>query len=713
MGIINQVYTVIIKRFLQINLSLFVLSITFTANLSAQSIMNLVPEENTLTKNIRVENNASLEVPLKNQNWSDNNQENLSKDLNDNQNESLQCSNALISSTLLMPLSSNGLPTLPFSEQECLNTLPNGDLRCNDLADTAGLNLNLEFFMDTDVNGEVICGCKCAEPVIEPPVGPSDCAIDLANDLEGTDFSEYVITPDAHILIGLSDNPNADPSTGVGCENVDQNRCGDIEEYTDIELILVPVEFNGRIWCSCQCANDSCETDTNYQSAINYSEFGLGTNEDPYRIHTAKQLGSIAKDSSAFSQNFKQCRDISLENYYSLPDYPNFTIGSCLTPFSGTYDGRDYEISHFTYDSTDDAYINPWLDDGILDSAGILIRDNTNCVGLFGQIEAGKVMNVNLENTKIDLQYDGSWRFHIGQLAGLMTNNSRIFNSSTMGTIKILHGVYVGGMVGSMRSESYVENSESNFLLVSTNLSEYTENHLAGGFVGNMRDSSKIIKSKASGNIYFSGEAFFGIGGFAGSMNDESLIEWSQADIEISGGTILEPDYAQNIGGFVGSMYEQSNIKNSYSTNSINAVAVNVGGFFGGASDNASIENSYVKNQNIEGSWNVGGFGGALSSSSVVKNSFSISNEIYGALSTNYNFGGVSSAGNVSIVNFHYYKSSSQTCLENGTPCDDSIYGEAHANQNYFYDNSNNPLDTWIFGPTGWTLNSNGLPTID
>ncbi len=150
------------------------------------------------------------------------------------------------------------------------------------------------------------------------------------------------------------------------------------------------------------------------------AQYGGGTGEpnDPYLIYTPEQLQAIGADPNDWSKHFKLMADLDLSAYtgtqYNI-------IGTQDTPFSGTFDGSGWTISHFTYDATDQ-----------------------NDVGLFGYIRdpTAEVHDLILADCDLDVERG----INVGALAGYVS-------LGTIRACRIAGGMVkgwenVGGLVG-------------------------------------------------------------------------------------------------------------------------------------------------------------------------------------------------------------------------------------------------------------------------
>ena len=227
-------------------------------------------------------------------------------------------------------------------------------------------------------------------------------------------------------------------------------------------------------------------------------------------------------------------------------------------PFSGSFDGQNFEISNLYINRPDEPY-----------------------VGFFGQVSGGAIKNLNLINHQvIGLRYTGG-------LIGYADFSSIIDSCSTFGITEgaevtggligqIYQGVqtnychsngsvssnmWAGGLIGDNYSYSNIVNSYSNCQVSGVDY--------LGGLTGSNRWFSNINQCYATGSVSGSGEF---AGGLVGHLDDGAIINCFATG---------ETTAAYRIGGLIGeslfSEYSESGAYNCYSTG-----AVSGNGFVGG-----------------------------------------------------------------------------------------------------------------------------------
>ncbi len=266
-------------------------------------------------------------------------------------------------------------------------------------------------------------------------------------------------------------------------------------------------------------------------------------------------------------------------------------IGTAADPFMGTLNGNCYSISNL--------YIN---------------RPTESGVGLFGNIFAGTITNIGLNNISVTGNSD------VGGLAGYI--EGYINNSYSTGTVK---GTYaVGGLVG-VKIGGNINNSYS--------AGTVSGDNDVGGLVGETVHGS-INNSYSMGAVTGVSE----IGGLVG-FNEENDINNSYSGGVVTGGSMVGGLVGINFGGIINNSYSKDavtgyiavgglvgkniygNISNSYSTGNVSGDDSYTGGLVG-QSDSGSINNSYSTGA-VYGDIGVGGLAG--SNGGVITNSYSTS----------------------------------------------------------------------------------------
>ncbi|MCI3919132.1 S-layer homology domain-containing protein [Paenibacillus sp. TRM 82003] len=260
---------------------------------------------------------------------------------------------------------------------------------------------------------------------------------------------------------------------------------------------------------------------------------GSGTDTNPYVVTTAEELAAIGTNAVTLSKSYRLGADIDLTGWDPEANGAGWIpIGTAGSPFTGTFDGRGYEIR------------------------GLRIhRPGLRYVGLFGYARSAEIRNVFLPDVTSDSEADIRGSSYAGGLAGALedatisnsysalrvstntfggglvgSNQGSIHHSYASGEI---NGGYSGGLVG--RNESLIHSSYSTALV--------DGGMYLGGLVG--RNDGQITESFSSGNVY--GESY--LGGLIGhNVTGDVTDAYSSGELETWG-----------YDGFVGGMAAFSN----------------------------------------------------------------------------------------------------------------------------------------------------------
>ncbi|WZL72511.1 GLUG motif-containing protein [Clostridiaceae bacterium 35-E11] len=319
-----------------------------------------------------------------------------------------------------------------------------------------------------------------------------------------------------------------------------------------------------------------------WQGYEHVSEFagGDGSEANPYQVSTAEHLENVRDH---IDKHFIQIADINLG---VAPWNKGWNpIGNLESPFSGSYNGKGYEISNL--------YIN----------------GNTSDMGLFGiTVSTSKISNVILTNIDI------TGPEFIGGIVGRSYGN--IDNCSVTGSLTGI--MSVGGIAGWTRGGQITNSYADCTLQKPTNVTGSRFGVLVGD-----NEAATISDCHATGSI----EAYSGAGGLVGINRSEGTIDNSYATVDVTctgnqaGGLAgsnagsITTSYAMGtisgatyISGLVG--YNSGSIAESYAMGSASGTANYIGGLVG---DNfGSITNSYAL-VNVSGNTYVGGLAGCNS----------------------------------------------------------------------------------------------------
>ncbi len=269
---------------------------------------------------------------------------------------------------------------------------------------------------------------------------------------------------------------------------------------------------------------------------------GSGTEQDPYLVPDVSTLVYVSSQSSLWGSYFEQTANVIIDPAQT----PNFApIGNSTTPFTGTYDGKDFSISNLT--------IN---------------LPSTDYVGLFGSLSGASIRNLTLINASVTGDY------RVGALIGFASSTpSVITNCNVSGTVS--GNRYVGGFIG--RADAGQITWSSSASLVSAS------NYEVGGFIG--YNKAAINYCYATGNVSHVGASSVGrYGGFAGISTSGGWISDSY-----STGTVDCNNKVFEAGGFIGNNARIAN--RDYSTGKILNPTTDYGGLMG--KNTASVGNCF------------------------------------------------------------------------------------------------------------------------
>ncbi|SKC10276.1 Por secretion system C-terminal sorting domain-containing protein [Soonwooa buanensis] len=264
-----------------------------------------------------------------------------------------------------------------------------------------------------------------------------------------------------------------------------------------------------------------------------------------FQISTAAELAGLTK--LVFNGNDFSGKTITLMQDVDLAGHLWAPIGyGYQKPFSGTFEGNHKTVKN------------------------VLINRETNgdFVGFFGQFFKATLKNLTVDGVKI-------------------------FAKDT-----------VGGMIGNVSTNSYVENCHVK------NAEITITGYNGGGFSGGILTNSEVINCSASASV----EGVNQIGGFVGSSWDKTKITNCFSEGSVKGEYI--------IGGFNGfstfafAPNRDNEMINCYTRSNVEATSFMAGGFFGYTQQNAILKNVYSAGTvtNVQDS---GAFMGAVGSTTI------------------------------------------------------------------------------------------------
>jgi hypothetical protein len=255
---------------------------------------------------------------------------------------------------------------------------------------------------------------------------------------------------------------------------------------------------------------------------------GTGLPDDPYLISTAQELNSIGDNPGLMQSHFKLIADIDLAGvrFYS--------IGNSFHGYSGLFDGNNYKISNFVYDSN-----------------GI---DN---IGIFGYVHGGVILNFELNDPNVKAGTGNN----VGSLVGCLVNGSVINCKSIDGSVS--GGLNVGGLVGENFYGTVTRSCSTGIVSGSSSV---------GGLAGYNNYYGTVTQCCSSGFVTGSSR----IGGLVG-YNDGAYVTQCYSSGVVDGNSY--------VGGLVGrnskEYYGFGTVSQCYSTGAVSGVS-DVGGLVGG-----------------------------------------------------------------------------------------------------------------------------------
>lgn len=318
---------------------------------------------------------------------------------------------------------------------------------------------------------------------------------------------------------------------------------------------------------------------------------GSGTEGDPFLIADYEDLKVVGTDSLTYSLNsvYRLTADIDASPSTTEHGDSGFVpIGTYSLPFRGTFHGAGYVINNI-----------------------MINRPNTDYIGLFGSIDAGKIDSLGL----YDISVTG--KNMVGGLAGRV--NGTVSKSYVTGSIS--GDIGVGGLAGGNQygilNGCYASSSVSG-------------DDFVGGFVGGNSSSGTINVCYATGQVF--GGGF--VGGFAGE-NNSGTVSYCYATSSVT-------SYSGVVGGLVGENYANGTINNSYSTGSVTSKGLRIGGLVG-YNLSGTVSYCYSVSQ-VVGDYYVGGVVGFNYGSATISDCYGI-----GPVK------GISDVG--ALVGYNYYDS--------------------------------------------------------
>ena len=301
-------------------------------------------------------------------------------------------------------------------------------------------------------------------------------------------------------------------------------------------------------------------------SLLAYSGGG-GTTSNPYQISTESDLYDLSQNPSDWSSSFVITANLDLSSY------PNITIGTSSTPFTGTFNGGNVTADYAYRDGRDIAV------EGYAITGYSISATNSN-IGLFGYIGVGgDVRNIFLIDPIVQ---GGSSSDSVGAICGY--NKGTISDctaiksvSASDDQVNVSGDDRVGGICG--------QNDAGDIIGCYSYLYVKADSEVAG-IVGYQKNSGSVYQSCSGGHIEGTSVIAAKVAGIVGNNNAGNLTDcYSEADLTGSkyaggiigintGGTITNCYFAdgtiacdsyegalvgdRNSGTFVGCLYDSS-----------------------------------------------------------------------------------------------------------------------------------------------------------
>lgn len=332
-----------------------------------------------------------------------------------------------------------------------------------------------------------------------------------------------------------------------------------------------------RIEISEAFAHEDDEAIVGFNSSIT-EDFALAA--APIEISSVEELQKIGKEQKyPIDGDYILANDIDASGTETMNNGKGFDpIGDDDVPFDGTFDGNGFEISNLVID-----------------------RPGEYEVGLFGDVQQGKVMNLTLSQASITgLSTVGGITGELGEFGGFSTTGE-VIGVEVSGTIQgTSTGIgfdpsTTGGVVGDNQSGGAIRGSSFQGSVIGT--------ATVGGVAG--YNQGIVNESSSTGDVQ-PNESTTGsrIGGIVGWNRFSGTIEESQTSSNVSGG--------ENTGGLTGE--NEGTVSKSYSVGNVSGTQ-QVGGL-SGINDDGEISESYAAGD-VSGNSDVAGLigvnGGNLS----------------------------------------------------------------------------------------------------
>ncbi len=316
-----------------------------------------------------------------------------------------------------------------------------------------------------------------------------------------------------------------------------------------------------------------------WEKLVTWMPEGDGSETHPFLIASLDNLRWLSENYSIWSRNFhyKQVAEIDATetkdwNTTGTTKLGFRPIGSALYPFTGTYDGNNFDIRN------------------------LYIGAHDETLGFFGVVDGGKAVlaKIKLDNLKVEA---GDAAKFVGGLVGQINAHEAQITDCRVTIDAITTGIStttVGGFAGQVNNIAMLARS-------SVTASNPTSTILAkagtvGGFVGNVQSGCEVLQELYTDLSVVEDEAgtVQKMGGFIGNMEGgaKTVLQntYSRGDVKFR--------TPSNKGAYIGSMEGTGKIYTSYTTGKVEDISAaspvlitNCG--FGGNYTGGTLEQNY------------------------------------------------------------------------------------------------------------------------
>lgn len=295
---------------------------------------------------------------------------------------------------------------------------------------------------------------------------------------------------------------------------------------------------------------------SDYANDTSFVNTGNGTTSRPYKISTAEQLATVARNISNYKSScFELVNDIDVSKYNWLP------IGTPSNPYSGSFDGNGFKITGIKIE----------LSDTVKNS-----NSTSFYAGLFGYVSSGTITGLRiLGNNSINIGvangilYVGGIAGHfVGTIQDCLVEKFEIIAKSN-------NTCYAGGILGRVEYGATVNQvfNYANVFAYSKEANVYT-----GGIAGNsLTNISNAINKGKIQAVSNNANGYCYAGGIAGSCsytitnayNTGEIKSGSKSSTTINNVSVVR-NFVSYAGGIVGN---GATIKNAFNTAKIECSA--------------------------------------------------------------------------------------------------------------------------------------------